>query len=190
MQRGWYLIESFQTKASIYINVAGIPTTTITTTITSNCIELRRLRSYPISTGSPRFSNEKEINFFFSISLMTADNDIVSKSNEFFSTDMAASSSPSPSSASPIQNSAARIEKYLATATSVYKSSRTHPRYHARIYSLSAIAAGILLNFLSFIAALFERYENAPIVVVVWVGFVVSFSFVLSFFPFVFVWGR
>ena len=87
-------------------------------------------------------------------------------------------SSPPSSSASP--KSSAQIEQYLAKATSVFKSTRTHPRRQARIGLLSAIALGSVLNFLTLPFALTEHYENAPIVVTVWVGIVVCFPFPFS----------
>lgn len=92
---------------------------------------------------------------------------------------------------SPI--SASQIAQFKATLVSFYKSTWTHPRHNARVWLLSALSVGGVLNFLSTIAALMERYENAPIVVAVWAGVVVSlyislpFSFSFSFsFPFLF----
>ena len=91
------------------------------------------------------------------------------------------SSSSATTTTTPSSALESSLSKYLARATSIYRSSRSHPRYHARIYSLSAIAVGGLLNILTFVAALFEHYENAPIVVAFWVGFVVSFFFLFFF---------
>lgn len=87
--------------------------------------------------------------------------------------------------ASPSPVTAAQIEAYLATATSAYRSMRTHPRYHARSRSLVAIAVGSVLNFIGLIVAFVgDDREDAPKYVAVWVGIVVSFLLAEDWFRF------
>lgn len=112
--------------------------------------------------------------------MTAADIETASKSNEPLPLPLPLRVNMSSTSPAPTSSRESPFSKYLAKATSIYKSSRTtHPRYQARIYSLSAIAVGSLFNFLTFIAALFEHDENAPIVVAFWVGVVVSIIFLL-----------
>ena len=67
---------------------------------------------------------------------------------------------------------AAQIEAYAAMLQETYQSAQKHPRYQMRSLSLSAIAGGSILNFISVIVALVER-PNGPRFVTVIAGMVV-----------------